>query len=229
MLRVVLAIAAVLCAAHAVAQVSGTASLASDDRYRGVSLTDGAPAAHVELAYDGDSGQYAGAALSDVRFDPADPIGAQLLFDAGYAQRIAPGLSADAALVYSTFTGNPQYAYTELQAGLAWDDWSARIDVSPNYFGQDARSIYTQIEFHHGFPHGVELLAHLGGLWLASAPAVGSSGSPRQVDGRCALALVRGRMRYELAWVATSSVDPVYPVYTDHGRTAWVLSLAASF
>src|ERR1051325_11099552 len=64
--RVALAILLALIGSNASAELSATASVLSDYRYRGVSLSRGDPAAQLGLVWDDPSGGYAGLFASSV-------------------------------------------------------------------------------------------------------------------------------------------------------------------
>src|SRR5439155_7805223 len=66
-LRAAIALGHVLVAIEALGQVSGSASLVSDYRFRGVSLSQEKPALQLNVLYDDQSGWYAGAFASSVQ------------------------------------------------------------------------------------------------------------------------------------------------------------------
>ena len=74
MLRGAVALWTLLCASEACAQVSGSVTLVSDYRYRGISLSDGRPTAQLSVAYDRPDGWYMGAFASRVRLRPAPTL-----------------------------------------------------------------------------------------------------------------------------------------------------------
>ena len=111
-LRTVVVVAALLCMAQARAQVAGSATLVSDYRFRGVSLSDDQPSAQLSIDYDQPaSGWYAGGMMSTVRFDSRNAV--QLLGYAGHARRLSADWSWDAGVRYARFTGAEPYAYAE--------------------------------------------------------------------------------------------------------------------
>ena len=112
--------AVTLFALHAVtdvsAQVSGSVAVVSDYLFRGVSLSEGRPAAQLNVNYDDASGWYAGGFASSVRL-VADPGShAQLIAYTGYARRLGSGLSFDAGASYAAFLQVAGYDYAELHA-----------------------------------------------------------------------------------------------------------------
>jgi len=137
-LRALAALALCACATGAAAQLSGTLSGVSDYRYRGNTLTDRMPAAQAGVTYDDPKGWYAGAFGSTVRLKP--PGGTSSYFQgigyAGYATRVAAGISVEAGGDYAAFAGSSELDYGEVFLGVATDSVSARVYDSPRYFGE---------------------------------------------------------------------------------------------
>src|SRR5205809_1401108 len=120
------------------AQLSGSVSVVSDYRYRGISLSDNEPAAQLGVTYDDATGWYAGAFVSTTKSAAYDTRGAQLISFAGYAWRMPSGLSLDVGADYSVVTATPRYNYPEVYAGFAFQNVSARLYYAPRYFGQNS-------------------------------------------------------------------------------------------
>ena len=110
------AVTLVLCVfvTGASAQWSGTASVVSDYRYRGVTLSDLKPAAQLGIAYDDPIGWFAGAFGSTVQL--AAPTGrtAQAIVFAGYASRVSSDVSLEVGGDYSAFAGASGDNYGEV-------------------------------------------------------------------------------------------------------------------
>jgi uncharacterized protein (TIGR02001 family) len=219
----------------ALAQVSASASIVSDYRFRGVSLTDGRPAAQVDLAYDGASGWYAGSFLSNVKFDGESCCSVQALAYAGAATRLDAGPSIDAGASYSSFPGNDEVDYYEVHAGIATDGLSARLHFAPDYFGRGVHTLYAQLDGHLPLDQGFQLRGHVGDLHAVSGLPYARRGSHRnQADMRLGLAATVSRFSAEVAWVAVSRVSTAYtagdyPVAPAQNRHAWLLRGSASF
>ena len=112
---------------NAWAQFSGSASIVSDYRYRGVSLSDDGPAAQLGLAYDAAQGWYAGVFVSTVKSDSYDESrGVQSIAFAGYTWRTPSALSFDAGADYIAVTASPRYDYPEVFGGFAFQSVSGR-------------------------------------------------------------------------------------------------------
>jgi hypothetical protein len=123
----------------AAARVGATASLFSDSRFRGFSLSDGRPIAALDVSYDNSDGFYASSSTSVIvsRDHPFQLLGSQI--NGGHAWNVKSGMSLDAGVIHSTYS---RYAglqrsssYTEFYAGLVGRTISSRISISPDYFG----------------------------------------------------------------------------------------------
>ena len=68
------ALSLALVASNVSAQISGTASLVSNYRFRGISLSENKPAAQLGLTYDDVQGWYAGAFASTARFATSSAV-----------------------------------------------------------------------------------------------------------------------------------------------------------
>jgi uncharacterized protein (TIGR02001 family) len=137
-------------ATPAMAQISASASLASDYRFRGISLSDGRPALTANLAYDHSSGAYAGVSVIGID-TPHD--GAQMLGHIeyiGYATRKSRGLSWDVGLHNEDLTAYADrkyvFRYTEVYAGLTSNNISTHLYYSPNYLKPGASILYADLD-----------------------------------------------------------------------------------
>ena len=137
-----------LAAGAAQAQVAGSVTLASDYRLRGFSLTDRRPALSVSAAYDAASGLYAG---GTVIAEDAEGRGVRVLGHmeyAGYAWR-SGGRSFDVGLnnveLRLARSRIIEIDYTEVYAGVAVDNLSARLAVAPNYPRHGMETFYLNV------------------------------------------------------------------------------------
>jgi len=218
-------------AAGAGAQISGTASIVSDYRYRGITLSDRKPAAQFGLAYDDPSGAYAGAFGSTVRLAPPAGPNFQAVVFGGYALRMPSGVSVEAGADYSAFTGAAGDDYGELYLGIAKENISARIYYSPKYFGQHANAVYGEINAAQPLADNVRLVAHVGVLNsdYANATYYGSRANERIVDGRIGLGVDVEQFRFELAWVGISNANVAYGITGTRSPNTVVLTLSRAF
>jgi len=226
-LRWALALLASVAATASFAQVSVTASLLSDDRFRGVSLTRDHPAAQLDVTYDHDSGWYAGAFGSNVEFDPGRPE-AELIGYTGYARRLDSGWSLDGGAAYSTISGGDGYSYLELHAGVASQALSARLYFSPDYFGRGIRTLYAELNASHRVLDRVDLIGHAGVLQALSGATAQTGGTHPHVDLLAGVEARVQRFTLQLGRVTSDGARRVYPVY---GQTsgAWTARLSARF
>jgi uncharacterized protein (TIGR02001 family) len=230
--------ATILVAAPAArAQSTASATLESDYWFRGVSLSDGHPAAQAAYGYDAAAGGYVGAFASSVDLAGGAERGVQAIGYGGWALRAGDRASFDAGASYSIFTGDHHYSYVESHVGFALDDLSGSLAYAPNYFDSGARTVYAELNLAHALNDRIRLLAHAGVLWAiggidnpAYRPSAPASGH-EQVDGRIALAFDVDRVRLQLARTITDGADPVYPIdayYNRPSRGNWIASISIS-
>jgi uncharacterized protein (TIGR02001 family) len=216
-------------ASGAGAQVSGTASVASDYRYRGITLSDRKPAAQLGVTIDDPVGWYAGVFGSTVRLAPPVGSSVQAMAFAGLASRLSSGISVEVGGDYSAFTGARGYGYGEAYLGLAIENVSARIYYSPRYFGQQANAVYGEINGAHSLIDRVRIFAHMGYLASRSDSIYGSRSDQRVWDGRIGLGFDFDLFQVELAWVGISASGVAYRITGGRSPNAVVLTLSRPF
>ncbi len=81
-------------------ELSTTASLVSDYRFRGISYSSGDPAVQAEIAVSHNTGLYAGMWGSSLADDGSGFGSIELDFYAGWSGNLSPGITADANIVY---------------------------------------------------------------------------------------------------------------------------------
>ena len=238
MWRAVLGGAALLICAAAEsvsAQLSGTLAGVTDYRYRGVTFSDRKPAAQAGLTYDDASGWYVGALGSTVRLDP--PGGASSKFQvigyAGYAVRLASGVSLEVGGDYAAFSGATDLNYGEVFIGAATENLTARIHYSPRYFGTSSDSIYGEINATHPLTDTLRLHVHLGFLrYRYDYPygyLYGLTPTKNVIDGRIGLRTDIDRVQLEVAWVGVSDHSAAYFVTGRTSPNGVVATLSISF
>src|SRR3954470_17381199 len=145
--RTLTAVTLLLCASPAAAQFGVTASVFSDLRFRGYSLSSGRPVALLDFAYDDPSGAYAALSASAVADDGVRPLGVQA--NLGYAKAIGSAATLDFGIIHSNYSeySSDGYStsYTEAYVGLAHKALSSRIYFSPHYFEEGTRTIYGEV------------------------------------------------------------------------------------
>ena len=218
-LATAIVLAALLVGASAArAQFGGSVGIETDRRFRGVSISDEKPAAHVSLDWDSPAGWYAGAQIGNAALEPGDHQ-AELLGYAGYAGRTPAGAGWELGLTATHFSGEGGYDYAEFYAGLVAPRWSARVYLSPDYFGRSTRSAY--LEFNGSMALPMTTLRAVGhaGVLQRSGDGVQSAA----YDGRLGLALDVDALRLQLAWVG-SSLSGADPALYGQRRSTVVLS-----
>lgn len=215
-------------ASTARAQFGALLSAYSDDRYRGVSLSDGHPVAILDLSYDARGGAYA--ALSG-RFVAAGTEGPQPLglnVNGGYAWRLNPRLSADVGLVhssYSSYSGIPGgRSYTEGYAAISGRVIGARLSISPDYLGIARWTAYGEIDGHLDLSRRTLLEARVGVLTPLGGKYRSNNGP--QVDGRLGIAQQLGRVTIHAA-MTTRSRDHLYRAASQH-RTGFIVGISTA-
>jgi uncharacterized protein (TIGR02001 family) len=225
--RIVVAVLVALFALQARAQVTGTATVVSDYRFRGVSLSDDRPAA--QLALDADwpaSGWYAGGMLSSARLDARKA--AQIVAYAGYAHRLSSALSWEAGTRYTRFTGHESYAYAEAYAGFAYRQLVGRLYYAPSYFSAGYPAWYAELNGSHALAGKWYVFAHAG--YLRRGGNVSDYHASRfRSDFRAGIGVSLAPCDFQLSWTTahgTSDAVLGYPSAAGTSRNAWVLSLS---
>lgn len=213
------------------ADVGATLSLQSDARERGMSYSADRPAAQLGLAWDGDAGWYAGAALAQARFD-SGRRGTWLRAYGGRVVELRPGLDGEAGLVVHRFDGVSRYNFAEVYAGLLGERWTLRLHHSPDYYGGGQRSEYGEFNLRWPLAQTVAALGHVGVLrshgtprWPPQYPA---AHGPARIDLRLGAAWQLGEsVELQLVWVSVSRGGPATWYDSTRRRTA-VLGLTAA-
>lgn len=217
MRRLVAALSLAAACAGAAAQTSFSASLMSDYRYRGVSLSAERAAASVSANLDFDAGMYAGLALANARMRYTE-VRAQAVGYAGFARRFGDGLSWDVGVADTRYSGGAKYNYRELYFGLSAERIAARVSVSPRYFGVGRRSVYTEVNGSIPLRDGVDLFGHAGYLHREDS----------RTDVRLGVSAAIDAWTVQLAWVATRD-KPLYPALAQDRERRLVLTTSIGF
>lgn len=212
------------------AQVAGSISVESDDRFRGRSLSSGQPVAMASLSYDHPSGIYVdGALVAQLAGDGAGVT--RLQGDIGYAVKLDTALSLDLGVQRSQYTSHYSIGraahYTEFFVGLTRHRVSARVYYSPDYLRAGTTTLYTEAEVAIVRSEKWHLSAHAGRLfYLSLAPAYASFRD--QNDWR--LSLSRDLHGFEVH-AALSGGGPGQDFYSGgtHARTAVVVGISHVF
>lgn len=224
--------AALLAADVARADVSGTVAVLSDDRYRGVSLTDGRPALQASVAFEHPAGPYAGALLSNVRLG-TDIVGTRTLLYAGFAHKLAGDVVWDLGVATHLLPRpdqRPSYDYTEWYAGAGDGKTSARLFNSTDYYGVGASAWYLDASRSMVFGERYHASAHLGYLVIGRSPYgayFGVDGS--RLDYKAAIGVDVAELLLELSLIGTNRSPAQCPLENGHCRATVVLSVSHRF
>jgi uncharacterized protein (TIGR02001 family) len=213
---------------NARAQLSGTVSVVSDYRYRGISLSDNKPAAQLGIAYDAAQGWYAGAFVSTVETAIYGTRGVQAISFAGYAWRMPTGLSLEAGADYSVVTAAPRYDYPEIYAGFSYRNVSGRVYYSPRYYGQGSSGVYAELNLAQPLLQNTRLLLHAGVL---SSDANGRYGFPAGplYDGAAGVGVAWEGFSLQLSWAGVNHTTAAYGLNGTTHRSGPVVSVSRSF
>lgn len=185
--------AACMAAAAAQAQVSGSAGIASDYMYRGVSLSSGKAVARLSLDFDAANGWFAGGQVVSGQLAMQGHRNAQWLGYAGYARRLPSGLSWEAGTSAYAFHNTPGWNFREVFAGLAFGDYSARLHYAPDYLGFGNRTVYAELN------GGSQLAPAWRLFWRAGFLAAPGNAASSRAEGRIGLSARRDGWQVQLS------------------------------
>lgn len=199
---------------------SGSLVAASDERFRGRSVTGEKPSLRGTLAWDHTTGAYAGASLSNAAFDHQHH--AALVFYGGASGAFDSGPRWDAGLTTSRFVGDPYYNYSEAYLGAGGERWSLRLAASPSYYGSGAATAYAELGVGWPLATDWQLQLHAGALRRTD----GRQGN--RIDARVALAWDAFDLQWQLAATALSRGGPFGAPAGEH-RQRWTASATLAF
>lgn len=212
------------------AQIGAVVSIFSDDRFRGVSVSDGQPVGALDLSYDAPNGLYASVSGSVAASGDEGVEALSVVFIGGFAKRLRSGLTADFGLSHSRYSHysnlTSDRAFTEAYAGLAGKNVGARISVSPNYFGLARWTAHGEVDGHLDFSKNTALEGEAGILVPLGSSAYEAS-LHSQFDARLGIAQRTGVLTFHAALSATDRGDAIYGG-RGHNRVALVLGVSAA-
>lgn len=221
---------ALLFTGPACAQVSGSVTLLSDDRYQGISRSAGNPAAQFALAWDGD-GWYAGLQLSRVRFRYADAgSDLQAVPYLGYAYRLRPGLTGDVGVQYTWFPSSQRYSEPEMYLGLSGERVQARVSWSPHYYGR-TDAWHATVDVSHPLRGRLRAIAHAGALHTSGGGGeYGRSGRGSRYDVAAGFGMAFRSVDVQVSWTAAGGdLYATCGPWRCDSRTGWVLRLTRNW
>ena len=143
------------------AEFAGSATLATDYVFRGVSQTSekGAVQAGLDVAFE--NGAYMGMWGSNVDF--GSEVTTEMDFFFGYAFEVSEGVELDLTYIYFNYAGNESALnYSEYVAAFSVSDFTFGLVYSPDYFGSDESAIVYNIDYSVGLTENWSLDLHVG-------------------------------------------------------------------
>lgn len=210
------------------AQMSGSAAIVSDYRFRGASLSDGRAEPQIHLAYDGRNGWYAGAFGSGVALKDDKSNNVQLMTYAGYSERWRSALTWEIGALTSLFLQTPTYNYAEIYAGLASDNLKSRIYLSPDYFGKHVTTLYAEINGAYPLYQWLRLFGHVGFLQRLQKPQ-GAANSARRFDFNVGASTIFANWNIQLGWEAGHKNSEASQFYGSGNSYVWTLTATYAF
>jgi uncharacterized protein (TIGR02001 family) len=208
------------------AQFSAALGLQSDYRYRGISLSQGLPAATLDLSYDHPIGVYAGAsAIGAVLDGRARSLG--FIEYLGYATPRRGGVSWDLGLsnqdlAYYYGDRRIPLRYAEAYVGVVGNNLSAHLHYSPNYLQPGYGALYAEVDGSLKPAENWRLFAHLG----ATVPVGDTEGRHPRFDARAGVARQFGPLEVQ---ASVTTTNPAPPRLTPHHRTALIVGASWFF
>ena len=209
------------------AQASYSASLTSDYRYRGISLSDNAPSAQLGANLDSAAGAYGGLSVARVRLRYTEASALAVAY-AGWARRFGDALAWDAGISAYRYRGAGKYDYREFYAGLNGERSGLRLSLAPHYFGVGGRTAYVEVNSSRALTGQVDLVGHAGYLHEVGAAGARYPMAPR-FDARIGVATAFDGMTVQLAWSTTRKNASLYYGGAGSSPSRFVLSTALAF
>lgn len=210
-------------ASHARAQVTVSAAVDSDYRFRGLTLSGGQPDLRLNLSYDHKSGVYAGLSVVGARkYDGT----AGLVSDIEYVGFVSPrlrGMAWEAGLTHTHIREHVVYDYSEVYGGVLSDHFSARLSWSPRYYGRRMSTVYADLNAGQRLSTHWRVFGHAGAL----TPLTGLQRKGRY-DVRAGVAASLRNYELQLAWTKSNPVV-VYPGRTVYSGEAVVVTATCYF
>lgn len=213
----------------AAAQIGAAVSIYSDERFRGISFSDGRPVGILDLSYDAPNGLYGEVSGSVV----ASREGIRTLgfsLNSGYAKRLKSGITTEIGVVHfrlSHYSGlEPGRNYTEVYVGLSGRNVGGRLSVSPDYLGAARWTVHGELNGHVDLTERLVLDGTIG-LLVPFGSSAYESDSKSQLDGRIGISERFGRLTLHAAITGRSGGLEIYSG-KGHSRTALVVGVSCA-
>lgn len=223
--RFLLGVILIVSTAPAYAEIGASLTLASQERFRGYSVSNGYPAATLSLSYDDAAGPYFEASVMAAGKPSEGVERYRFEENAGYALRIANGPTIDAGIVHADYSGYRIYGqtavFTEVYAGLILKRLSAHIHYSPDYFQRGVATFYSDVDGAIPLTPHIRLNGHVGFLVQTKGPRE-AAGRTAQ-DWRIGAATDVRNLTFELALASGAKKRSFYG-----GARVWGSALLVS-
>jgi uncharacterized protein (TIGR02001 family) len=228
--RLLVAIALIPLATPARAEIGASFTVASQDRFRGYSISDGYPAATLSLSYDDARGPYFEASVMAAGTGSNGIKRYRFEENAGYALRIEGGPTIDAGIVHADYSGYRIYGrravYTEYYAGLVVGHVSTHLHYASNYYQRGVAALYGDVDGSLNLTPHLRAIGHVGLLRQTDGP--------REAAGRLthdwSVGAVRdfGHLSVQASLASGSNKRSFYGE-ARHGGTALIFAVTAAF
>lgn len=188
--------------------ITGSATLASEYRFRGISLSDQDPALQATINLNHESGFYAGVWASNLEgFGAVGGASAEIDLYAGYKREVASGVTIDGGLLYYVYPGADagDFDYFEPYANISLTRGPVTAKVGLAYAWEQAAlggndNLYVFNDNSIAIPGTpISLLAHVGYNTGNSGAAFGSD----YLDWSLGASLAWRNLTFGLAYVDT--------------------------
>lgn len=209
------------------AQVSGSLTLVSDYAYRGISLSDGHAVPQLNLVYDAPNGWYAGIFSSEVQLSNKDANSEQIMSYAGFSRQFNSGLVWETGATGSLFPKSSELNYGEIFTGLTLNKLNARVFFSPNYIGQNTKTIYWEANIDLPLSDGIDTFYHVG--WLQYLNSNSSRIYENRMDSRIGIAGSYSFWKLQLTYDITGTKNNERSQYQINRKNRLVFSASILF
>ncbi len=228
--RLLFGSALILFSAPACAELGATVTLASQDRFRGYSVSDGYPATTFALSYDDAAGPYVEGSIM-LAGNLSDGLErSRFEANAGYALRLKQGPTLDAGVVHAEYAGyriyGSQAVFTEFYAGLITGHIQAHVHYAPTYFQRGVSTFYTDLDGTTEIAPRLRLSAHVGALFQLNGHH--EAAGTRTQDWRIGASTDLRKLTFELALSSGSEKRSFYGAVKS-GGTALLFSVSKAF
>lgn len=203
-------------------------SVASEDAFRGYSLSHRRPVATLDLSYDQGTGAYIGSAATAVATPRSGIELLTLQLNMGYARPIGSRTTLDIGFTRSDFgryaSGDRKAHYDEVYIGAIAGGLASHLYYSQDYLRSGLRTLYLDVDAGRRLSKDWRLSSHVGALNQFTRPL----GRRLQYDWRFGIARHLGWVEIQAA-LAGGGPGPDLAVGQPRSRTSLVLGVSRAF